>query len=86
MSENTTPEPQPSVAEKLSRERALLLTTFEPSAADCTISPPFTELPEDSPVRDDVTPERLNAWVEKRQQQLRELTGFDWRTDEEKNA
>ncbi|MEJ8671881.1 hypothetical protein WKI71_36615 [Streptomyces sp. MS1.AVA.1] len=31
MSENTTPESQPSDAEKLRRERELLLTSFDPS-------------------------------------------------------
>lgn len=68
--------------EKLSRER-LLLADMDPSAAECTITQPFTELPDDSPVRDDVTPERLNAWMEKRTAALREATGFDLRTGEE---
>lgn len=72
--------------DKVSRERLLLLADMNPSPADSTITQLFTELPEDSPVRDDVTPERLNAWLEKRAAALRDATGFDLRTDEEKNA
>jgi len=68
-------EPEP----RLTRDEArhLLLTRFDPSASDVTINQLFTELAEGSPVRDDVTPERMDAWLEKQQARLKETTGFD---------
>jgi hypothetical protein len=57
MSDNATPEPQPSEQEKLRRERLLLLADMTPSASDVTINQLFTELAEGSPVRDDLSPE-----------------------------
>lgn len=78
MSENTTPDP-----EKLSRERALLLTTFEPSASECTINQVFTEPGPGAAQLSDGTPEQLAAWVEKGQARLIESTGFDLRMPSE---
>lgn len=85
VSDNTNPErAQTSDKDKLRRERELLLTTFEPSIP--SISTAFTEPAGDFSVTDDETGEKLAAWLEKKQQKLREATGVDWRTDEEKNA
>jgi hypothetical protein len=42
--------------EKLSRERELLLTAFEPSASECTINQVFTEPAGDFSVRDGLKP------------------------------
>jgi hypothetical protein len=56
MSDNTTPEPQPSEQEKLRRERLLLLADMSPSAADVTINQLFTEPGGDFSVRDELKP------------------------------
>jgi hypothetical protein len=67
---------------KLRRERSLLLADMASSASDVTISQLFTELAEGSPVRDDVTPERMDAWLEKEQARLREATRSDLSPEE----
>jgi hypothetical protein len=56
MSDNTTPEPQPSEQEKLRRERELLLTTFDPSEFGRPDNPVFTEPAGDFSVRDELRP------------------------------
>jgi hypothetical protein len=68
--------------DKRSRERLLLLADMDPTEFRRPAGPVFTEPAEGSPVRDDVTPERMDAWLEKEQARLREATGFDLSPEE----
>jgi hypothetical protein len=65
--------------DKLSRERALLLTTFDPPEFGRLSSTVFTEPGPGAAQLTDGTPEQLAAWVEKEQARLIESTGFDLR-------
>lgn len=77
------PEGSVDVHARMRRERELLLTTFEPSASECTINQPFTEPGPGAAQLTDGTPEQLAAWVEKEQARLIESTGFDLRVPSE---
>lgn len=64
--------------DKLSRERLLLLADMDPTELRRPASPVFTEPgPGAARLADDVSPERMSAWLEKEQERLREATGFD---------
>lgn len=68
--------------DKRSRERLLLLADMDPTEFRRPASPVFTKPAGDFSVRDDVTPERMDAWLEKEQARLREATEFDLSPEE----
>jgi hypothetical protein len=79
MSDNPTPEPTPRLTRQ--EELRLLLadmTEFEP------MNSVFGSAQLANEVVDDVSPERMEAWLEKEQARLREASGYDLRTEAEK--
>lgn len=79
MSDNPTPEPTPRLTRQ--EELHLLLADMtEPGPQNSVFG--SAQLADE--VVDDVTPERMEAWLKKEMARLREATGYDLRTEAEK--